>query len=162
MLKDVGAYLTRSSVWVSSVLFRRHVWRRPVDIIDFLSSPYMRRHILIHLEWRVATDGCRIAIDSRLIYFSFFSLSWHVRYTIVLFISYFSISVFILLISYFVPFSFIEFFIIFNLVFQLQFLICLIFHFDPHFSKFLILSLALFLKFFFPFNSIIKTKFVLV
>jgi len=56
-------------------------------------------------------------------------------YIIVLFVSYFSISVFILLICYFVSFLFIEVFIIFNLVFQLQFLICLIFHLGSYFFK---------------------------
>jgi hypothetical protein len=46
----------------------------------------------------------------------FFSLSWYVMYIIVLFVFYFSILVPILLICYFIPFSFIEVFILFNLV----------------------------------------------
>jgi hypothetical protein len=75
---------------------------------------------------------------------------------------YFSISALILLVSYSIHFSFIEVFVLFNLVLQLQFLICLVFHFGPHFLKFVILSLALLLKFFFfQFHPSIKFSVIL-
>jgi len=60
------------------------------------------------------------------LFFSFLSLSWQLKCTIVLFVCYFSISVLILWISYFVLIPFIEVFF-FNFVIQLQFLICFIF-----------------------------------
>jgi hypothetical protein len=81
-------------------------------------------------------------------------------YNIVLFISYFSILVLILLISYFVPFPLIKVFIIFKLAFQLQFIICLVFHSSFYFLKFLIFSLTFLLKFF-SFNFILQSKFLL-
>jgi hypothetical protein len=81
-------------------------------------------------------------------------------YNIVFFVFYFSISVLILLISYFIPFLFKQVFIFLNLVIQLQFLICLVFHFGPLFLIFLILSLALLLIFFF--NFILQSNFLLL
>jgi len=55
----------------------------------------------------------------------------------------------------FCSFSVYRIFILFNLVLQLQFLICLVFHFSPYFLKFLILSFVRLLKGFFSFNFII-------
>jgi hypothetical protein len=114
----------------------------------------MCRRVLFYLEWRVTDYGGRTPM---VIWFpSLFSLSWYVMYIIVLFVFYFLILVCILLICSFIPFSFIEIFILFNLVLQLQFLICLVFHFGYNFLKFLILSLALLLKFFFQFHHSIN------
>ena len=78
-------------------------------------------------------------------------------------IFYFAISVFILLISYFVPFLFIKVFILFNLVLQLQFLICLVFHFGPHFFLISNFILGTFVEvfFFFQFNPSINLFVVL-
>jgi hypothetical protein len=112
-----------------------------VIFLDMLSCPLSFGVTRDILWW---FDCCRWSFDP-----PFFSLFEHVMYTTVLFISYFSISVFVLFISYFVSFPFINVFILFNLVLQLQFLICLVFHFGPHLLKFLILFLTLLLKFIF-------------
>ena len=85
-------------------------------------------------------------LSTMIVSFFFFSLSYQVKGTIALF--FFSISVLILLIFYYVFFSFIEVF--FNLVIQLQFLICFVFHFGLYF--FFIVFLDSFVKGFFDFQ----------
>jgi hypothetical protein len=115
----------------------------------------MHSHILFHLEWHMVVYGGWIIVGGCLI---FSPLSWHVMYTIVLFVSCFSIPVIILLISYFVFILFIEVLILFNLVLQLEFLFG--FFISPYFLKFLILSSKIMLKFF-SFNFIIRSNFML-
>jgi hypothetical protein len=136
---------------------------------SILSSSYMRHHILFHMRWRVAwivtvdfwfpsllfsllignVQHCSFLFllfnssphSLNLIFCSFFLF-------IEVFVSfqfniYFLILILILLIFYFFLISCIESF--FNLVLQLQFLICFVFHFDLFLLYFF---LTLLLKFF--------------
>jgi len=71
------------------------------------------------------------------VFFLFFSLSWQIKYIFILFVFYFSILVFILLISFFCFYSLYRFFLFCNSIIQLHFLICFIFNFSPHSFNFL-------------------------
>jgi hypothetical protein len=113
------------------------------------------------MVWRVTTYGSWIVIDDHFFFYSLFSLSNQVKCMIVLF--FLSISVLILLVYYFVLIPFIEVFSFFNLVLQLQFLVCFVFHFGPYSFDFwfLIFFLCSFVKVYFAFNFIFQSKFLL-
>jgi hypothetical protein len=72
----------------------------------------MRHRIFFYLEWCVATYDGRIVTDGCLNIFFLSLLACNVLHYPLFFL----ISVLILLISYFIPFSFIEVYIVFNLV----------------------------------------------
>jgi len=101
--------------------------------------------------WCGSCSGQIVAGDHLFLFFSFFYFSWQLRYIIVFFVVWFSISTIILLIFYFVLIRCIDFF--FNLAIQLQFLMCFIFHFS-HYSfnfsfHFIVLVLILLIYLFF-------------
>ena len=85
------------------------------------------------------------------LFFSFLSLSWQLKCTIVLFVCYFSISVLILWISYFVLIPFIEVFF-FQFCHSITISYMFYFHFSPHFFNFLFC--------FYSFYSFSPSKFV--
>ena len=92
----------------------------------------MCHHVLFHVKWHVAAYNSRIVADGRLIFYPLFSLSWHIMYNIVLFVSYFSISVLFLLISYFIIFLFIEVFFCFQLSPSITIPYMFFLNFSPH------------------------------
>lgn len=105
--------------------------------------------------WCGSCSGQIVAGDHLFLFFSFFYFSWQLRYIIVFFVVWFSISTIILLIFYFVLIRCIDFF--FNLAIQLQFLMCFIFHFSHYsfnFSFHFIVLVLILLIYFFIFFSI--------
>jgi len=73
------AHASGDQIWLSAVQsFRRRVWRHLVGKSGHSLSIWMHYRVLFHMVWRVATYG------GRLFFFPLFSLSWHVKYTIVL------------------------------------------------------------------------------
>ena len=131
-----------------------------MDIIGLSSFSYMRRRVLFHLEWLVATDGDRIVASGYLnspLPFSLLTGNIH-RCPLCFLLFNFS--------PYFINFLFC-FFSIYRSFYSFQFSSSiaishiLVFHFNLYFLKFLILSLTLLLKFFF-FNFIIQLSFMLL
>ena len=142
------------STWVASVSFKRCMWRYPVDVTGLPSYPYMQHRVFFYLEWHVAAQGGRIFVGGHLIFFLLFSLPTGNVHNYPLCFLLFNFSPYSINFL-FRSFSIYRIFILFNLVLQLQFLICLVFHFSPHFLKFLILSFVRLLKVFCSFNFII-------
>jgi hypothetical protein len=139
----VSACSASASEWMAFKSFRCNVWCHSMTKPDILLSLWICHHVLFYMVWHMTAYGSLIVNNDR--FFFLFSLLPGKGHDCSFF--FFSISVLILLIFYYVFFSFIEVF--FNLVIQLQFLICFVFHFGLFF---LIVFLDSFVKGFFDFQ----------
>jgi hypothetical protein len=112
--------------WVVSKPFRRRVLCHMVAKSSLPMSLWMCHHVLFHVVWHVAARLLSMILH----FFSSYFLTPDSSSTP---LSFFCSSnpVLILVISYFVLIPFIEVFLVFNLVLQLQFLICFVLLFGP-------------------------------
>jgi len=120
------------------------------------------RHVFFLMMWHITAYGARIIVSDCFFFISFFSLSCQIKCTIVLFVFAFSISVLILLISYFILIPFIKSFVCFRFSHSIKISHMFFFSFrSPFFMAFLLkfywLSILSFnqsfLFFFFQFQS---------
>jgi len=167
MLKAIGAHSAHPSTWVAFAPFRWCLWHHPVDIkwsfvvsLDASPCPFSFGVVRRCLQ---LSNCCYLLVIIWFFSFIFSLLTGNVHHCAICFLLFkFSRhSIYFLLRS----FSIYRRFILFNLVLQLQFLICLVFYFGLYFLKFLILSLALLLNFFsfnFIFQSIFFSNLILI
>jgi hypothetical protein len=112
-------------------------------------------HLILFLPMRLAMEANGWFNASNCF---FFSLSYRKRYILAIFVFDILILILIFLIFNFFLDNFINVLFIFNLVFQLQFVIYYVFQFGSYSFYFYFFFLAFFIKILFVFNFILRSK----